>query len=115
MNKNSPSAASGPFSGLRVIEFAGIGPGPFACMLLSDMGAEVIRIERPEAASGDQTDIIGRGRHIVKLDLKKADDRTQVLALLAKADVLVEGFRPEVMERLLLLDLKMERLYRHLI
>lgn len=100
MNSKSSSAVSGPLSGLRVIEFAGIGPGPFACMLLSDMGAEVIRIERPGTGQNDPTDIVGRGRYTVQLDLKDAADHAQVLALLAKADVLVEGFRPGVMERL---------------
>jgi alpha-methylacyl-CoA racemase len=90
----------GPLSGLRVIEFAGIGPGPFACMLLSDMGAEVIRIDRPGARPGDATDIITRGRQTVLLDLKAPDDCRQALDLLAHADVLVEGFRPGVMERL---------------
>jgi alpha-methylacyl-CoA racemase len=87
-------------AGLRVIEFAGIGPGPFACMLLSDMGADVIRIDRPEARLGDRTDIIGRGRSTVLLDLKDGKDREQVKTLLSHADVLVEGFRPGVMERL---------------
>jgi alpha-methylacyl-CoA racemase len=87
-------------SGLRVIEFAGIGPGPFACMLLSDMGAEVVRIDRPGTRLGDATDIVTRGRHTVLLDLKAPHDREQALDLLARADVLVEGFRPGVMERL---------------
>jgi alpha-methylacyl-CoA racemase len=85
---------------LRVIEFAGIGPGPFACMLLSDMGAEVVRIDRPGARLGDVADIITRGRQTVLLDLKAPQDRQQALDLLARADVLVEGFRPGVMERL---------------
>ncbi|WP_200937484.1 CaiB/BaiF CoA transferase family protein [Variovorax sp. Root473] len=96
----STTTASGPLKGLKVIEFAGIGPGPFACMLLSDMGAEVVRIDRPGARLGDAHDIIGRGRQTVLLDLKKADDIAQVLDLLSSADVLVEGFRPGVMERL---------------
>jgi len=97
---NGGAGASGPLSGLRVVEFAGIGPGPFACMLLSDMGAEVIRIDRPGASATDATDIIGRGRRTVLLDLKEPSDHAQVLELLARADVLVEGFRPGVMERL---------------
>ena len=91
---------SGPLAGIRVIEFAGLGPGPFACMLLSDMGAEVIRIDRPDARLGDARDIIGRGRQTVLLDLKEAEAVEQVLSLLDQADVLVEGFRPGVMERL---------------
>jgi alpha-methylacyl-CoA racemase len=100
LKTTSHAGASGPLKGIRVIEFAGIGPGPFACMLLSDMGAEVIRIDRPGARLGDRNDIIGRGRQTVLLDLKNPTDVTQVLDLLAEADVLVEGFRPGVMERL---------------
>ena len=94
------STASGPLVGLRVIEFAGIGPGPFACMLLSDMGADVVTIDRPNKKLGDKTNITGRGRSIVLCDLKNPDGLDQVLQLLEKADVLVEGFRPGVMERL---------------
>jgi alpha-methylacyl-CoA racemase len=97
---HSNHATSGPLAGLRVIEFAGIGPGPFACMLLSDMGADVIRIDRPDARLADTNDIISRGRTTVLLDLKEESDCEQVKALLAQADVLVEGFRPGVMERL---------------
>ena len=97
---NETAKHSGPLSGIRVIEFAGLGPGPFACMLLSDMGAEVVRIDRPDARLGDKRDIIGRGRQTVLLDLKDAQAQEQVHALLAQADVLVEGFRPGVMERL---------------
>ena len=93
-------SATGPLAGIRVIEFAGIGPGPFACMLLSDLGAEVIRVDRPGARLGDPKDIIGRGRQTVLLDLKNPADVAQVMDLLAQADVLVEGFRPGVMERL---------------
>jgi alpha-methylacyl-CoA racemase len=85
---------------LRVIEFAGIGPGPFACMLLSDMGADVVRVDRPGARLGDPLDIINRGRRTVLLDLKDAGGQARAMALLAKADVAVEGFRPGVMERL---------------
>ncbi|MEG0193283.1 MAG: CaiB/BaiF CoA-transferase family protein [Stenotrophomonas sp.] len=97
---NQSAKASGPLAGIRVIEFAGMGPGPFACMLLSDMGAEVIRIDRPDACLGDARDIIGRGRQTVLLDLKEAGALDQVQSLLSRADVLVEGFRPGVMERL---------------
>ena len=88
---------NGPLHGLRVVEFAGIGPGPFACMLLADMGADVVRIERP-GAERSPTDITLRGRRVVTLDLKR--DAETALALLDKAEVLVEGFRPGVMERL---------------
>ncbi|MBS0407362.1 MAG: CoA transferase [Proteobacteria bacterium] len=97
---NVSSSSAGPLAGVRVIEFSGIGPGPFACMLLSDLGAEVIRVDRPGARLGDRLDIVGRGRKTVLLDLKNADHKTQVMDLLAQADVLVEGFRPGVMERL---------------
>jgi alpha-methylacyl-CoA racemase len=96
----SSNKKSGPLQGLRVIEFAGIGPGPFACMLLSDMGAEVVRIDRPEARLGNPLDIVGRGRKTILLDLKRPEAVQQVLDLLSHADALVEGFRPGVMERL---------------
>ncbi len=91
---------SGPLTGLRVVEFAGIGPGPFACMMLSDMGADVIRVERPGRRPGVPNQIVDRGRTVVVADLKNAVERENILALLDKADVLIEGFRPGVMERL---------------
>jgi alpha-methylacyl-CoA racemase len=97
---NQELKASGPLAGLRVIEFAGIGPGPFACMLLSDMGADVVTVERPDKPLADRQHIVGRGRTVVRADLKDAASRSEVLGLLAGADVLVEGFRPGVMERL---------------
>lgn len=97
---DSPSSASGPLAGLKVIEFAGLGPGPFACMLLSDMGADVVTVDRPGRTLGDRTDITGRGRTVVPIDLKSAAAREEVLQLLEQAEVLVEGFRPGVMERL---------------
>jgi alpha-methylacyl-CoA racemase len=97
MPTNPPT---GPLAGLRVIEFAGIGPGPFACMLLSDMGADVVTIDRPGKKLGDRANITGRGRTVVLADLKDAATREEVLQLLSRADVLVEGFRPGVMERL---------------
>lgn len=95
----------GPLAGIRIVEFAGIGPGPFAGMMLADMGAEVLRIDR--AASGgkampDQAygDVLGRGRKSVTLDLKDPDAVAVALRLIAQADGLIEGFRPGVMERL---------------
>lgn len=100
MARESDSPTLGPLAGLRVIEIAGIGPGPFACMLLSDLGAEVVRIDRSDAKLGDRFDIVGRGRKTVLLDLKKQTDVEKVLDLVSEADVLVEGFRPGVMERL---------------
>lgn len=95
----SPSIP-GPLAGLRVVEFAGLGPGPFACMLLSDMGADVVTVDRPGRQLGEASNIVGRGRTVVVADLKKSAVRDDVMGLLAQADVLVEGFRPGVMERL---------------
>lgn len=92
--------AQGPLSGVKVVEFAGIGPGPFCCMLLSDMGAEVVRIDRKGGRPTFKNDIPARGRRHVALDLKDANDVGVALALIEKADVLIEGFRPGVMERL---------------
>lgn len=94
------SAATGPLRGVRVVEFAGIGPGPFASMLLSDMGADVVSIARPGLGKRDVRDFVNRGRRVIELDLKNATDIAQALDLIAAADVLVEGFRPQVMERL---------------
>lgn len=90
----------GPLHGLRVLELAGIGPAPFACMVLSDMGADVVRIERPNAEPADPRTATSRGRTTVTLDLKRDVDRDAARELAACADVLVEGFRPGVMERL---------------
>src|ERR1700735_1012853 len=97
--QTATSAASGPLAGFRVVEFAGIGPGPFACMMLADMGADVITLDRPGAAK-NQKSATGRGRKIIALDLKDAAARSQALDLLDQADAVVEGFRPGVMERL---------------
>jgi alpha-methylacyl-CoA racemase len=93
------SPASGPLAGYRIVEFAGIGPGPFACMLLADMGAEVVTVDRVGAKRSLKS-VAGRGRKVVELDLKDASAIAQVLDLLANADALIEGFRPGVMERL---------------
>ncbi|EKE43232.1 alpha-methylacyl-CoA racemase [Oceaniovalibus guishaninsula JLT2003] len=90
---------AGPLAGLRIVEFAGIGPGPFAAMMLADMGADIVRIARPgDAAAPD--DPILRGRRGVALDLKSARGRDAALHLIGQADGLIEGFRPGVMERL---------------
>ncbi|HEX9591719.1 MAG TPA: CaiB/BaiF CoA-transferase family protein [Bradyrhizobium sp.] len=91
--------ASGPLAGFRIVEFAGIGPGPFACMMLADMGAEVVTLDRVGARKNLKS-VAGRGRKVVELDLKDKAAITQVLNLLANADALIEGFRPGVMERL---------------
>ena len=94
---------SGPLAGLRILEIAGIGPGPFAGMMLADHGAEVIRIERPNAPPGQApaaTDILQRSRSAVAIDLKKPEGVAVLKELAATADGLIEGFRPGVMERL---------------
>src|SRR6201993_2217392 len=91
--------ATGPLAGFRIVEFAGIGPGPFACMMLADMGAEVVTLDRVGAKKSLKS-VAGRGRKIVELDLKDKAAIAQVLELLSHADALIEGFRPGVMERL---------------
>lgn len=96
---------AGPLAGQRIIEIAGIGPGPFAAMLLADLGAEVIRVERAGAVRGpvpDQAhgDILLRGRRNIAIDLKHPDGVATLLDLVEGADALIEGFRPGVMERL---------------
>jgi alpha-methylacyl-CoA racemase len=91
----------GPLSGLKVIELQGIGPGPFCGMMLADMGAEVTRIDRSSSAGrAAGADVLARGRKSIAVDLKNPDGVATVLDLIAGADVLVEGFRPGVMERL---------------
>ncbi|WP_407528754.1 CaiB/BaiF CoA transferase family protein [Methylobacterium oryzisoli] len=94
------AATRGPLAGLRIVEFAGIGPGPFAAMLLADLGAEVIRLDRPGGADPYSRNVVSRGRASVTADLKNPADVAAVLDLLAGADALIEGFRPGVMERL---------------
>ncbi len=95
---------SGPLSGYRIIEIAGIGPGPFAAMMLADMGAEVIRVDRAQAVRGIPAepvrDVLQRHRRNIALDLKHPDGVAVLLDLVAEADALIEGFRPGVMERL---------------
>ncbi len=91
----------GPLEGIRVVEIAGIGPGPFCAMMLSDMGADVIRVDRKSAAGqGSTLDVLNRGRPSIAIDLKKPEGIGCVLKLVERADVLIEGFRPGVMERL---------------
>lgn len=91
----------GPLKGIKVIEIAGIGPGPFSAMMLSDMGADVLRIDRKESAGRQSKfDVLSRGRRSVALDLKKPEGVSAVLRLIESADALIEGFRPGVMERL---------------
>ena len=95
----------GPLSGIKVVEFEGIGPGPFAGMLLADMGADVLRIDRPGAADlgvnrARNVELMNRGKRSVTLDMKAKGGVEAALELVARADALVEGFRPGVMERL---------------
>ncbi len=92
--------AQGPLSGLKVLEFAGIGPGPFCGMLLSDLGADVVRIDRKGGGRGAKTDITSRGRRSVAMDLKSPAAVEACLKLMETADAVFEGFRPGVMERL---------------
>jgi len=95
----------GPLAGMKVLEFAGIGPAPMGAMMLADMGAEVLTIDRVEAVElgSPRTpgfDLLRRNRLVTKLDLKSKDTQACALDLAARADVLIEGFRPGVMERL---------------
>lgn len=91
----------GPLEGLKVIEMAGLGPAPFCAMLFADMGAQVVRIERPGgAAKLDPCEVTARGRPALELDLRDPQGVQTVLHMLDTADVLIEGFRPGVMERL---------------
>lgn len=99
------SAASGPLAGVRVVELAGIGPGPFTAMMLADMGADVIRVDRasavdPSSFGTAHPDLLNRGRRSIGVDLKHPDGPGVVLDLVAGADALIEGFRPGVAERL---------------
>ncbi|CAM3675698.1 CoA transferase [Mycobacterium frederiksbergense] len=91
---------AGPLQGMRVVELAGIGPGPHAAMILGDLGADVVRVDRPTAKNGAISDAMLRNRRSVTADLKSDEGRQFVLDLVAKADVLIEGFRPGVTERL---------------
>jgi alpha-methylacyl-CoA racemase len=98
---------SGPLKGIRIVEMVGLGPCPFAAMMLADMGAEVIRIDRkptgaatPYPMQGTKFDVMARGRRSLALDLKQPEGRELALHLAGQADALIEGFRPGVMERL---------------
>lgn len=92
------TSAAGPLAGLKVVEFTGLGPGPHAAMVLADLGADVVRIDR--LGNAKKSDVTARGRRIVEADLKDPAAVEGVLELLDRADVLIEGFRPGVMERL---------------
>ncbi|MFW5332846.1 CaiB/BaiF CoA transferase family protein [Hydrogenophaga sp. ZJX-1] len=100
---------AGPLSHLTVVEFAGLGPAPFAAMMLADQGARVIRIDRPVkpgqasgmgALTARKSDVLSRGRESIALDLKSPEGQQTALALITRADILIEGFRPGVMESL---------------
>jgi alpha-methylacyl-CoA racemase len=94
----------GPLQGVKIVEIAGIGPGPFAAMILSDLGADIVRVERAQAVTGDfsreNKEVIYRGRRSVGVDLKNPDGVEAVMRLVEQADALIEGFRPGVTERL---------------
>ncbi|WP_300541615.1 CaiB/BaiF CoA-transferase family protein [Maricaulis sp.] len=90
----------GPLKGVKVLEFVGLGPAPFCGMMLSDMGADVVRIDRPGAQGGGAADVLARGRRSIALDLKDARELSLCRDLIAKCDILLEGYRPGVMERL---------------
>lgn len=96
---------SGPLTGVKVVELAGLGPGPFAAMMLADMGADVIKVDRARAARGGNpdappADVLHRNRQSIAVDLKNPDGVETVLRLIEQADVVIEGFRPGVCERL---------------
>ncbi|WP_328393568.1 CoA transferase [Streptomyces sp. NBC_00390] len=97
------ASGNGPLTGVRVVELAGIGPGPFAAMLLADLGADVVRVDRPGGsglAIDPAYDLTNRNKRSVLIDLKTEDGPGQVLDLVERADVLIEGYRPHVAERL---------------
>ena len=94
---------SGPLQGIRIVEMSGLGPAPFACMMLADLGAEVICVDRLAAADSPEpvaADIFRRGKRTIAVDLKQPSALQAVLRLIESADILIEGFRPGVMERL---------------
>ncbi|MEU7057678.1 CaiB/BaiF CoA-transferase family protein [Streptomyces sp. NPDC046197] len=97
------SGRDGPLTGVRVVELAGIGPGPFAAMLLADLGADVVRVDRPGGSAlaiDPAYDLTNRNKRSVVVDLKSADGPAAVLDLAERADILIEGYRPGVAERL---------------
>ncbi|WP_374365230.1 CaiB/BaiF CoA transferase family protein [Piscinibacter sp.] len=94
--------SGGPLKGYRIVEFAGLGPGPFAGMMLADLGADVILIDRPDAerAGDPRLEFMHRGKRSIVLDLKQPGDRQKAAKIVDSADALIEGLRPGVMERL---------------
>ncbi|GGY37680.1 CaiB/BaiF CoA transferase family protein [Streptomyces anulatus] len=98
-----PRSGHGPLTGVRVVELAGIGPGPFAAMLVADLGADVVRVDRPGGAGlgiDPASDLTNRNKRSVLLDLKSDEGPARVLDLVERADILIEGYRPGVAERL---------------
>src|SRR5438105_6783319 len=103
MKRGQEASPMGPLKGIKVIEMAGLAPGPFAAMMLADMGAQVLRIERPGQAAPPghpKVELLNRSRDAIALDIKSAAGLATLQRLLAGADALIEGFRPGVMERL---------------
>ncbi len=96
----APSSSSGPLAGMRVVEFGSIGPGPFAAMMLADMGAQVVRVERSAKGPLVERGPTVRGRQVVEVDVKDPAQADRLAELIRYSDVLIEGFRPGVMERL---------------
>ena len=106
MSGNAKQSFTGPLAGLKVVEIGSIGPGPFCAMLLADLGADVLRVDRASGAalvgpsSDFRTELLNRGRRSIAVDLKHPDGAEIVLSLVEQADVVMEGFRPGVAERL---------------
>jgi len=96
----STNQHTGPLADIKVLEFAGLGPAPFAGMMLSDMGADVVRVDNPNGPDYKPEDVESRGRQSIVLDLKNENDKAMALQLAQRADILIEGYRPGVMERL---------------
>jgi alpha-methylacyl-CoA racemase len=96
-------APRGPLDGIRVLELAGLGPARFGCMVLADLGAHVLRVERPGGGTAllpPEHEVTNRGRATITVDLRDRAELARALDLVERADVLVEGFRPGVTERL---------------
>ncbi|WP_326536608.1 CaiB/BaiF CoA transferase family protein [Pseudorhodoferax sp.] len=105
MKGNKVASATGPLTGIRIVELGGIGPGPYTAMLLADLGADIVRIDRIVASDSgvdmdEKFNLLHRGRRSVAMDLKRPEAVATVLRLVARADALIEGFRPGVAERL---------------
>src|SRR5215471_21649599 len=102
--RRSGGTVPGPLSGVKVVELTGIGPGPFAAMLLSDLGAEVVKVDRAQwvgmARAPGGVEVLDRGRRSVAVDLKQPEGVETVLRLVGRADAIIEGYRPGVAERL---------------